>query len=240
MDLLAQCFHHPLLRSLIIGNLDISKIKYTPLLLASGSRTSNITSLCILRTSDSSIGALPQILHSIAKLENFTLEVSCGWDGDPIWQRGIAPIDLGEAISQHADTLIELNITCGYAATYLETSLFGSLLAYRRLRRLAIPEPFLVSTATSTFDEVFPVSLEEIQLEYPMGLTLGYDTARPLRISRLERLAENKEKLLPKLKTLVWWDQYAYNRRTTAYGFEREREGLYKVFEKKGVEFGII
>ena len=240
MDLLSQCFQLPLLALLIIRDLDISKIKYVPLLLASGSRTSNITNLCILRTSDSWIGALPQILRSIAKLEYFTLEVYCDWDGGPGWQRGIAPADLGEALSQHTDTLIELNIACSYAAAYLDSSLFGSLLAYRHLRRLAIPEPFFVSTATSTFDEVFPVSLEEIQLQYPMGLTQGYDTARPHRISRLDRLAENKQQLLPKLKTLLWWDQHAHRWRTTGYGFQRERERLYKVFEKTGVKFGII
>ncbi|KAG7001961.1 hypothetical protein G7Y79_00030g064940 [Physcia stellaris] len=154
--------------------------------------------------------------------------------------RGIAPVDLGEAVSQHADTLIELNIACSCAATYLVSSLFGSLIGYRHLRRLAIPEPFLVSAAASTLDEAFPVSLEKIQLQYPMGYTQGYDTARPLRISRLDRLAENKEQFLPKLKTLLWWDQHAPRWRTTGYGFEREREGLYKVFAKKGVEFGIV
>ena len=84
--------------------------------------------------------------------------------------RAIAPETIGQLIIPHASTLVQLEIAASDAAGFPSTSFIGSLAGYPNLKRLAIPEPFLVAVEdeASTFLDVLPPNLEELQLQYPM------------------------------------------------------------------------
>lgn len=46
----------------------------------------------------------------------------------------------------------------------------GTLTDYHNLKRLAIPEPFLVELKDVSFHKLPPSRLEELQIQYPIGV----------------------------------------------------------------------
>ena len=240
MDLFSRCLYLPSLRCLVAVGLNISLLDYSIYFPAEKSRKSLVTDLRILKSSDFCIGVLPQVLSSIKELHYFTFEVDYSCEGDRYEPYEIVPIAIRLAVAQHADTLIELNIAASDAASFLETPLFGSLAGYSRLRRLAIPETFVATSIYATFKDILPPSLEEMQLQYPMGFSQDHDSSRLLRISRLDRLAKNKKELAPNLKRLIWWDQQPKDLAGTEYGFEEDRERLSEICRTRGLQFEAV
>lgn len=85
-------------------------------------------------------------------------------------------------------------------------------LNYTNLKRLAIPEPFLLPhLASQTFHHSLPDHLEELQIQYPVGFTDQHpdrDLPGPrFRVSRMKALANYRIDHLPNLSHVVWWYQ---------------------------------
>ena len=166
---------------------------------------------------------LKSVLPSIRQLKHFMLE-TCGQ-----WQihlrrgpnHGLAPHDYGVLLQPHSASLEELIIAYSDEAyndgrhfPKRSSPVMGTLVGYHNLKRLAIPEPFLVSAQDDSFHQMLPPQLEELQIQYPMGVRILVmdrhgDAAIEVsyRLTRMQRLARNKEASVPRLKHVVWWFQ---------------------------------
>ena len=81
---------------------------------------------------------------------------------------------------------------------------------FQRLRKLAIPEQFLIndsagSLSTASIHDFLPPSLEVLQLQYEWR---GEDADRDMRNARMRSLLENLRKSLPVLKMVVLWESW--------------------------------
>lgn len=228
----------PCLQTLVVLGLALSEPE--PKTYFTKHRASPIRTLRLLDTCDTEIGVLHQILGSIAALERFTLEIEAPWESEHMITHNMASDEIGVAVSQQASTLQELNIACSNAAYFASTSSFGDLTNWSHLRRLAIPEPLICSPTQLSIDALLPQTLEDLQLQYPMGLNQGHDGDRPTRVNRLELLAERKHQRLPQLKRVIWWDQQFECWEGTHYGHEDRVKGLEAVFEKRGTAFEFL
>ena len=224
MNVFSRVLDLPCLRTLSVSGLNISG-PFSGLQTAKH-RTSPITTLRILQCSYSrDMGALPQVLRSIAALKNFTIDISGKWASE-----------LGLAISEHAGTLTELKILCTNSSYHQRPRLIGSLAAYPCLRHLAIPATFLYTLADSSFHEYLPPSLEILQLQCPIRVEILYSHELPIKTPRLERLAEYRELFLPNLKRVIWWQLYRSLAEEEILG-ERNLDKLSRLFEEKGMHF---
>lgn len=151
-------------------------------------RNSSITTLRLTNCGDMHLGALPDMLQSMKGLECFTFTVECAWESEHMRTPGISPRAMARSLEPHIDTLVELIIAGDNAAWFLNTSLFGTLAQYRHLKRLAIPEPFLVPDYVSTLHQCLPSQLEDLQLQYPMGFEQSLDNQRKIRHARMKTL----------------------------------------------------
>ncbi|KAI4281533.1 MAG: hypothetical protein L6R38_003615 [Xanthoria sp. 2 TBL-2021] len=82
-------------------------------------------------------------------------------------------------------------------------TLFGTLTNFTCLKRLGIPEAFLVDRRleNENFEQLLPPTLEILQLQYGMGFKQSYVEERHLRVVHFLNL--------PRLKRFIWWDQQA-------------------------------
>lgn len=219
MAYFSQVINLPNLRSLSVIGVSFCKADAIQNILSDHPRSSPIKYLRLMRNQDSRVGIIPHILRCIAALEQFTLETHREYMYEDSLHQNVAPSEIGLAVSQHEDSLIELNIALSDAASFPRSSLFGSLAAfgslagYSKLRRLAIPEEFLCAPTDQTYQETLPPSLEELQVQYSFGHEWGNpsgDTSLEyLRSSRrLERLLSTRKLFLPRFRRVACWDNH--------------------------------
>lgn len=229
------------LRNLEINSVDLMKPNQNRFFPRGKIRTSPITYLRLLDCDDKGLGVLPDILRSVESLQSFIFEINIPWDSSHDYPCGIIPHDIGHSMNYHADTLVELAIACSDDASFSTSSLFGSLAHFTRLKRLGIPETFLVRQEDEIFHQFLPLSLEIMQLQHPMGRTpINRDPYRIRRIDRLKRLAGNQQRVLPRLRRFIWWEQQPECWTGTQYGPASDMQELMEVYHKIGVMFEFV
>lgn len=181
--------------------------------------TSRLEEIRFIDCYPSTMGILPGLLRSIKRLKCFVLETNCLWQvrlavlkSQGISDHQISPSALEQALHLHRKTLEELFVAFSDGASFLSDSAPHDLKNYTRLRRLAIPEPFLLPASDSaSFHQLLPDQLEELQIQYPMGFTEKHpDRDLPslqFRIPRMEALVKYRVDHLPNLNRVVWWYQ---------------------------------
>ena len=241
IQIIARLFWAPSLR-----RLDIRGILFTPrmsvLFLPDRHRTASITDLRFYLSDQEQVGCLPDMLLCVKTLECFVLEIFIPWQMYFHSRSAIEPKIVGQSIAIHANTLERLEIAASDAGLFLKTSLIGSLAGYFHVKRLAIPEPFLVvdDDEASTLVDVLPPNLEELQLQFPMVLIQDEDIYRDLRIKRLEQVAAAKHDRFPALRRVIWWYQSTEPgacRKGLEYGSVSDMDPLTATFDKVGVKF---
>lgn len=211
-----------------LRKLQISHVSFTPRIHAHnfapntvGSRhgTSRLEELRFIDCCPSTLGILPGLLRSIRQLRRFVLETNFPWQvrlavlkRQGTLDHQISPSAFGQALHPHCKTLEELFVAFSDGASFLLDSGVQDLKDYTRLKRLAIPEPFLLPhSASQTFHQLLPDQLEELQIQYPMGFTDKHpdrDLPGPqFRLSRIKALAKYRIDHLPNLNHIVWWYQ---------------------------------
>ncbi|RDW72937.1 hypothetical protein BP6252_06844 [Coleophoma cylindrospora] len=239
MEIIARHFWMPSLRSFSIACCFIPKMHagFSP----QHHRTASITDLQFLSMDDDDVGCIPDIVSCVKSLKRFTFESAVPWDVSQ-QPATLAPHTFRQFLQVHASTLVHLEIAASDAAKFSHESLYGSLKGYHNLRRLAIPEPFLVivQDSTSTLVDILPPELEDLQIQFPMLFMQGKDKNRATRVKRLEQLAAAKIQQFPRLKRVVWWSQPAEcwdDRQGLRYGPESDMEHLAATFRNVGVQF---
>lgn len=111
------------------------------------------------------MGCLPYILSSVKSLQRFRLHVHYAWEVTH-GPTKVSPESIAKCVGPQSSTLVEVEIAGSAAAEFAEAPLFGSLFNYTKLKRLAIPETFLVfpGNKAATLVDLLPSTLEEIQL----------------------------------------------------------------------------
>lgn len=238
---ISRYFWHNSLRNLEIKDVDFSKPNQNRFFPEGKIRTSPITHLRLLDCDDEGIGVLPDIIRSVKSLQSFMFEINIPWDASHDYPHGIAPHDIGRSMSCHADTLVELAIACSDDASFSTLSLFGSLAHFTRLKRLGIPETFLVGQEDDMFHQFLPSTLEILQLQHPMGRTSeNRDPYRTHRVDRLKRLAKDQQSVLPRLRRLIWWEQQPECWCGTQYGPVSDMQELMEVYQNIDVAFEFL
>ena len=181
--------------------------------------TSRLEELRFIDCCPSTLGILSGLLRSIRRLKRFILETNFPWQvrlavlkRQGTLDHHILPSTFGQALHPHRKTLEELFVAFSDGASFLLDSVMQDLKDYTSLKRLAIPEPFLLPhSASPSFHQSLPDQLEELQIQYPMEFTDKHsdrDLPGPqLRLSRMEALAKYKIDHLPNLSHFVWWYQ---------------------------------
>ena len=183
--------------------------------------SSTITDLRFVNWHIEDVTILGSVLASMKELKHFILEASGRLPNHPFGQpgEGLGPHDFGLLLEPQKQCLKELIL--GYSDEAYDSRHFplraspviGSLSTYCALRRLAIPEPFLVLPNDSSIHQLLPPCLEELQIQIPddrIPLTnrqLGPSKLPPSHIMRMKELARNKREFVPRLKRVVWWFQ---------------------------------
>ena len=192
---------------------------FTPVALGPRYGTSRLEELRFIDCYPSTLGILPGLLRAIRRLRRFALETNCPWQvrlavlkSGGVLDHQISPSAFEQALHPHCKTLEELFIAFSDGASFLSDSILHDLTDYTSLKRLAIPEPFLLSAPNSaSFHQLLPDQLEELQIQYPMGFTEKHPerdlTGPQYRIARTEALAKYRVDHLPKLNHIVWWYQ---------------------------------
>ncbi|KIN00687.1 hypothetical protein OIDMADRAFT_180863 [Oidiodendron maius Zn] len=239
IEIIARQFWAPYLRKLLIRGIVLSP-EMSVLFPSDRHRTASITDLQFRNCSDFEVGCLSDMLLCIKTLERLTLEVFGPTEesGGDAPCTGMEPETIGHSICIHASTLVQLEIA-GSDTTEFRGSLIDSLSGYSNLKLLAIPEPFLVMVQdeASTLVDVLPSSLEELQLQFPMGYG-SEDENRATRIKRLEQVAAAKPVQFLALKRVVWWEQPTRSLEgKVVYGPLSDMDHLTTTFNKVGVKF---
>lgn len=117
---------------------------------------------------------------------------------------------IDQVLKPHQESLEELMIAASCGATMNTTRPIDHLLNYTALKRLAIPEHFLIPSSgqRNSLHDILPPSLCGLQLQHYMK-DVKVDHDLPRRLKLYTGLAENKRTSLPALKRLVcWYQQY--------------------------------
>ena len=167
------------------------------------------------------VSLLASVLPSIRHLKHFMIDVRGRWMHHPVTVQmcGLVPHDYGLLLEPHTASLEELVIAYSNGA-YNDLMHFppkpspvmGPLTNYHNLKRLAIPEPFLVGLPDLSFHSILPPNLQELQIQYPVrvlitSLQMPVSERAYYHVSKMETLANNKEEFVPRLKHVVWWFQ---------------------------------
>lgn len=161
----------------------------------------------MLRFNGDDLDTLLRILLSVRTLKRFIFE-SAGherWDHSPA--EYIPPGWFARALEPHQATLVDLVIAGDDTGSFHRMPLFRDFATYSNLKRLAIPEKFLVQRYGLAIHEWLPPSLEVLQLQLPLFDSIKLDEERPLRFARMELLAEHKLACFPALTRVIWWIQ---------------------------------
>ena len=194
------------------------------------SRSSTIVDLRFINWLPQDVHLLLTVLPSIKRLKHFAIDVDGQWTGPrpPLWgppKQILVPHDYNHLLQLHKASLEQVVIAyCprayrdmegfGYDSPELPPSralpVMGSLSNFPRLKRLAIPEHFLVTHKDASIHQLLPPNLEELQIQI-IGVRDWYanDVSHELLYYRLriETLAQNKNEFVPRLKRVVFWIQ---------------------------------
>ncbi|PVH74578.1 hypothetical protein DL98DRAFT_575600 [Cadophora sp. DSE1049] len=243
LDIIERVLWAPHLRRLLVEGISFTSV-FSQIFQAHQSRSSPITDLQFRTCSQEKIGSFPNILACIKALERFTFEILTPWETSHGYAKGVEPATLGQAIGMHSESLVHLEIVSSDAAEFSQTSLFGGLAGYPKLKKLAIPDELLynVSDELLSLIDVLPPNLEELQLQFAMLRTQGNDPSRSLRLDRLLQLAAAKEARIPALRRIIVWCQpcECWSNDGSRYGPLSDMDDLRDVFQKVGVEFEFL
>ena len=216
-------------------------------------RNSNVTDLRLMNWLPEDVHVLSTVLRSIKRLENFVIDVDGLWSGPrPRYydqrMKILKPHDYSPLLQLHDASLEQVIITYR-RSTYFDASsislpnralpVMGSLSSYPKLKRLAIPEHFLITGEDIFMYEILPPNLEELQIQVTgvRDWDIGGDGADELPYYgfRMEAIALDKNESLPRLKRVVLWiqtdDTYVYTLdaiRDPGYPYKHGFSGAFK------------
>ena len=183
--------------------------------------SSAITDLRFTDWHPQDVSLLASVLPSIRHLKHFMIDIRGRWMHYPVTvpMCGLLPHDYGLLLQPHNASLEELVIAYSNGAynDFMHfppkaSPVMGTLTNYHSLKRLAIPEPFLVGLPDLSFHSILPPNIQELQIQYPVRV-LTTSPQMPVserayyHVSKMETLAKNKEQFVPQLKHVVWWFQ---------------------------------
>lgn len=205
----SRCLHIPTLQKLITQGLLYNPNTSRQLSFEYDHQQPSLTSeLHLFQCNDASTVILRDMVLSIKCLKSLVI--------DHYWRfRRYGPKDpslsgIDQALKPHQDSLEELMIAASCGATMETTVPIDSLLNFAALKRLAIPEHFLIPSngQRNSLHDALPPSLCELQLQHYMK-DVKVDHDLPRRLQLYTGLAENKYTSLPALRRLVcWYQQY--------------------------------
>lgn len=228
---------------------------FSPAAVGSRYGSSRLEELRFIDCSPSTLGILPGMLRSIRHLKRFVLETKCAWQvsravlvKNGVLDHEISPSEFGHAMHPHGPTIEELFVAFSDGASFLSDSVMHDLKDYTKLKRLAIPEPFLLLAFDSpTFHQLLPDQLEELQIQCPMGFMEAHSNRGlpPLefQIPRMEALAKYRIDHLPNLNYIVCWYQLCdigvvgNDNETLICDLKNNLSGLRVSFRDLGVRF---
>ncbi|KAL8837315.1 MAG: hypothetical protein Q9170_002572 [Blastenia crenularia] len=237
LELLSKQTGYPSLRSLKVSWRDLLQPSGGDLFPNDRSRTSSITSLTLKINEGETIGAMPELLRSIKALQSLTFVTTCAWTGDETVEHELSPRLFSRSISHHASSLVELIIACNICQWFPRTTMSGTLATFPCLKCLGIPETYLASRGTRTFDSILPLCLESLQLQYVMDTSQGYDNECGFEVERLMNLIKERDLKLPFFKRFIWWYQQDGSLGWKTYRPISAILELNKIFRSYGVEF---
>lgn len=79
----------------------------------------------------------------------------------------------------------------------------GTFSNYLSLKKLAIPEAFLVHFQGTAFHKFLPPSLEYLQLQYAEGVGSEHSISRSYRAMRTGKLVKSKNEFVPRLRVVL-------------------------------------
>ena len=171
-------------------------------------RPSLISELHLFQCIDASTDVLRDMVLSIKCLKSFVFDHYGKFKIDGAKEPSF--FDIKQTLKPHQDSLEELMIATSCGATLNTTVPLDSLLNFVALKRLAIPEHFLIpsNNKRDSLHDLLPTSLCELQLQhYVKDVKVDHDLPRRLNI--YTNLAENKCTSLPALRRLIcWYQQY--------------------------------
>ena len=243
-------------------------------------RSSTIVDLRFINWLPEDVHVLSTVLPSIKRLKSFVIDVGGMWLGPPPHLRVqpmqiLAPHDYGRLLQLHNASLEQIVIVYCHGA-YLDSDgvhlaprkaspAMGSLSSYTRLKRLAIPEHFLVTDKDFWIHPLLPPNLEELQIQITGVRDWDSDHVGdeiPYYRFRIEPLAQDKNKFVPQLKRVVLWiktvpgglffdDTYVYTLnaiRDSEYPYKHKFSDDFKMhmvhiagmFDKVNVRFEVV
>ena len=205
LEIVARHFWISTLRVLELTTMCLHRARRDHLFHAVRYRTSSITDLRFMLCYDDDLDILPDILLSVRTLKRFIFENEEYWPTDHLEAKCTTPKWFARTLQPHKSTLVDLVIAVRATAAFLWRPLFGSLAGYIHLKRLGIPEKFLVQSTDFTIHELLPPSLEVLQFQFSREDNMNGDEEESLQFERMERLAEHKLTCLPALTRVIWW-----------------------------------
>ncbi|CAF9935911.1 hypothetical protein IMSHALPRED_010389 [Imshaugia aleurites] len=169
---------------------------------------SSVSELHLFQCKYASTDILKDIILSIKCLKSFVVDHYWTHQRYGAEEPSLSGID--QALIPHQDSLEELMIATSGGATMNTTVPIESLLNFAALKRLAIPEHFLIPSKgrRKTLHDLLPPSLYVLQLQHCVN-DVRVDRDLPRRLKLYTSLAKNKCTNLPALKRLVcWYKQY--------------------------------
>ena len=201
-------------------------------------RPSMISELHLFQCNDASTDLVKDMVLSIKCLKSFIVDHYWRFRRYGAKEPSLCSID--QALKPHQDSLEELMIAASCGATMNTTVPIDSLLTFTALKRLAIPENFLIPSngQRNSIHDILPPSLCELQLQHHVK-DIKVDRDLPRRLKLYTSLAENKCTSLPALKRIVcWYQQYTETLRCPdATLAPAVVENLAGRFRKVGVRF---
>lgn len=171
-------------------------------------RPSTVSELHLFQCNNASTDLLRHMVLSIKCLKSLIVDDYWRFRSYGAKEPSLSGID--QALKPHQKSLEELMIAASCGATMKTTVPIDSLLTFTALKRLAIPENFLIPShgQRNSIHDLLPPSLCELQLQHYVE-DVRVDRDLPRRLKIYTSLAENKSSSLPALKRIVcWYQQY--------------------------------
>ncbi|MCJ1411550.1 hypothetical protein MMC19_005640 [Ptychographa xylographoides] len=169
--------------------------------------TSPITELSLRHGHSVNARIFPDLLYSIKALKSFVFESDNPWYDEDIEAHRVSPAFLGQALHPHSQTLVELIVAGHDVIGFRGQSLMDNLKSFPSLKRLGIPEVFLVSPEGRTIHDCLPPHLEELQLEYILAAHQWTADEQLRCFGRMDDLADSKHVCFPRLTLVRFWIQ---------------------------------
>ena len=212
----------PSLRNIQFDNLEEDRQNFK-VVHTGNSESSTIEDLRFINWHRDDVRVLELVLPSIRHLKHFVIDINGKWgDNTDRLVQGLAPHDYGGLLRLHNASLEQIVIAyCndlyldldGQNFPSRESPVMGSLSGYPQLKRLAIPEKFLVTSQDVSIHHLLPPNLEKLQIQttgvqdYVWNGEDHVPVDLPYYRSWIETLAQHKNEFVPRLECVVWWFQ---------------------------------